>query len=106
MKKIDEICGEYEEGMCGVPGFHTTKDDPFYECCKMHDKLYEIVKPGMSTLEIDYDLLNCCLHVAKTDPFLKARARVYFRLARRYGKMREWLGKIGLWQLWKWWRKR
>ena len=97
--KVDDVCGEYSEGMCGIPGFHTTIDDPFYKCCKMHDKDYDIVHPGQSTKQIDQKLRLCCLAIAKTDPFLRARAELYYKAARRYGIAREWLGKIGLWQL-------
>jgi len=73
---------------CGLPWLiHTTVDDPFYKCCCKHDADYQTLGCA-STKDIDLKFLKCCLKVAKTDKPLRARAWLYYRLARAYGILR------------------
>jgi len=83
-------------GLCGVNPFCTNEDDPFIECCRAHDLSYDTIPYNESTKKIDKIFLECCLEVAKTDKLLRARARIYYHLARNYGRARCALGKLGI----------
>jgi hypothetical protein len=83
-------------GLCGVNPFCTNEDDPFIECCRAHDLAYDDLPYNESTKEIDVIFLECCLAVAKEDKPLRTRARIYYHLARNYGRGRYILGKLGI----------
>jgi hypothetical protein len=84
------------DGLCGVNPFVTTEDDPFCKCCRWHDSAYDNTPANESTKEIDMIFYMCCLTVARKDKPLQIRAKVYYFLARTYGKIRYALGKLGI----------
>jgi len=87
-KRLKEItiAGKPQDYECGLPGWlNTGTCDVFFPACIIHDQQYLDLKPWESTKEIDRELLVNCLELANGDPFLKARALVYYRCARIYG---------------------
>jgi hypothetical protein len=68
-------------------------------CAKLHDQAYKNVQweTGLdATLKIDVELLDCMLKTAGGDEELMAQAKMFYRVARRWGQGRAMLWKVGV----------
>lgn len=73
---------------CGIGVFSTDDNDPFARMCKVHDEAYILKEKGeetMSRKEVDKRFLNAMLIRAGKSRYLKARAYLYYGLARTLG---------------------
>lgn len=81
---------------CGISPLATGKRDPFFDACRWHDDAYvrnSWHQYNLKRKETDLYFLKQMLSIAGDNPFLRARAYLYYRLARIFGR-RFWEGKI------------
>lgn len=79
---------------CGIKPFMTDKNDPFYDACSWHDQTY--TQNSWQQLNfrrkiIDQIFYKQMLEIAGSNPLLKAKAWLYYKLARIFGA-RFWEG--------------
>lgn len=80
---------------CGISPLATGKEDPFFEACRWHDKMYLANSWHQKNLErkvADRYFLRMMLEVAGDSKLLRFKAHLYYRLARIFGA-RFWEGK-------------
>lgn len=80
---------------CGIFPFITGKNDPFYDACAFHDSAYtqhSWHEQHLRRKEVDRQFYLQMLEIAGGNIFLRARAWIYYRLARTFGA-RFWEGK-------------
>lgn len=70
----------------------------FDGCAAVHDKDYATVdwSGDNATLQIDLKFYSCCLKVAGNNEKLVHDADLFFRVCRRWGRMREALWRWGI----------
>lgn len=80
---------------CGISPLATGKDDPFFAACSWHDSAYSHHswhEQHLRRKEVDRQFYLQMLEIAGGNIFLRARAWIYYRLARTFGA-RFWEGK-------------
>lgn len=83
-----------EEIGCGISWlWMTSKDDPFYNACKIHDILYDIAKTSTgysATLlkEADVEFWRLIKEASKGSLKLRARAYLYYSLVTAWRHIR------------------
>lgn len=73
---------------CGISKIWATdENDPFYYSCKLHDRLYTGTKYAKVTTRkfADQTFLRDMLHIAGNNLGLKAKAYIYYAIARSFG---------------------
>lgn len=90
-------------GVCGVKTLirwlYPEAVAAFDGCAAQHDKDYKTVdwsKGAEATAEIDTDFYACCLKEADGDADLEKDADFFFKVCRKWGRMRATVWKIGI----------
>lgn len=89
MTKDDDHTG------CGISPLATGKKDPFYEACRWHDEAYTNEswhEKNLKRREVDKQFYRQMLEIAGGNLLLRAKAWIYYSLARTFGA-RFWEGK-------------
>lgn len=77
-----------DRDICGIGPLSTGEDDPFIRMCEIHDKSFVLKEQGQETLsrkEVDDRFLRAMLIRAGDNWRLRARAYLYYGIARAFG---------------------
>lgn len=89
-------------GVCGVKNLiallYPDAVAAFQGCCQAHDKAYRKIDWSVGSQEVDWQFLCCMSRVALAadNPELMKAASTFYNVARKWGKARYALAKVGI----------